>query len=67
MYNNITVDRLEQIQKEREQTQSDIAYQRWMQELQVGSRHIDRQPVLNANELMQDWDIKRFRVPVVTT
>jgi hypothetical protein len=64
---NITVERLEQIQREREQTMADTAYQRWAQELQVASMYIDRQPLLNARDAMQEWDTSRFRVPVVTT
>jgi len=64
---NITVERLEQIQQSREQTMADVAYQRWAQELQVASMYIDRQPLLNARDAMQEWDTSRFRVPVVTT
>ena len=64
---NITVERLEQIQREREQTMADTAYQRWAQELQVASMYVDRQPLLNARDAMQEWDTSRFRVPVVTT
>jgi hypothetical protein len=63
MYNNITVDRLEQIERDREQTMADVAYQRWMKDLQVGSRYIDRGLIHNANLAMQDWDASRFRVP----
>jgi ribosomal protein L20 len=63
MYNNISIERLEQIELERNQTIADLAYQRWMKELQVGSMYIDRQLIHNANLAMQDWDSKRFRVP----
>jgi len=67
MYNsNITVERLEQIQEEREQTMADVAYQRWAQELRVASMYIDRQPILNARDAMGEWDTSRFRVPVVS-
>lgn len=63
MYSNITVERLEQIERERQLTMGDVAYQRWMQELQVGNMYIDRKLIHNANLAMQDWDSKRFRVP----
>jgi len=63
MYSNITVERLEQIEAERNQTMADVAYQRWMKELQVGSRYVDRQLALNAQHAMQEWDSSRFRVP----
>jgi hypothetical protein len=63
MYNDISIERLEQIESERNQTMADVAYQRWMQELKVASMYIDRTPIHNANQAMQDWDITRFRIP----
>ena len=64
-YSNITVERLEQIQQERDQTMADVAYQRWMQELRVASLYVDRQLIHNAQQAMQEWDSSRFRVPDV--
>ena len=63
MYNNITVERLEQIEREREETMADVAYQRWMQDLRVASMYVDRQLIHNAQHAMQEWDITRFRIP----
>jgi uncharacterized protein (UPF0128 family) len=63
MYNNISVERLEQIEREREQTMADVAYQRWMKDLRVGTMYVDRQLIHNAQYAMQDWDTSRFRVP----
>ena len=63
MYSNITVERLQEIEHQRNQTMADVAYQRWMQELHVASRYIDRTPIHNANLAMQEWDMTRFRVP----
>jgi hypothetical protein len=63
MYKDITIERLEQIDQERQQTYADVAYQRWMQELKVASMYIDRQSMRNAVDLMQEWDTSRFRVP----
>jgi hypothetical protein len=60
---SITIERLEQIDREREQTYADQAYQRWMQELKVASMWVDRQSMRNAVDLMQEWDTSRFRVP----
>lgn len=65
MYNNITVERLEQIELERQLTMADLAYQRWMKDLKVGSMWIDRQPIHNANHAMQDWDSSRFNIEPV--
>jgi len=66
MYNNITVERLEQIQRERDLTMADQAYQRWMKDLQVGSRYIDRQLIHNANLAMQEWDSTRLDIERIT-
>jgi hypothetical protein len=66
MYNNITVERLEQIQRERDLTMADQAYQRWMKDLQVGSRWIDRQLIHNANLAMQEWDSTRLDIERIT-
>jgi hypothetical protein len=63
MYSNITIERLEQIEQERNQTIADVAYQRWMQDLKVGSRYIDNGYRLHSKDIMQEWDITRFRVP----
>mgnify|MGYP003338688482 CR=1 FL=1 len=69
VYSNISIERLQQIEQEREQTMADEAYQRWMQQLNVGSMYIDRTLVLNAQMAMQDWDSSRFNTDkiVVTT
>jgi len=62
MYHNISAERLEQIQEEREQTIADVAYQRWMKELNVGIMYIDKQPILNARQAMMEWDITRLYI-----
>lgn len=62
MYNNITVERLQQIQEDRERTMADIAYQKWMKDLNVASMWTDRQPILNARQAMNEWDIARFNI-----
>jgi len=66
MYNNITVERLQEIEQERNQTMADLAYQRWMQDLQVGSRWIDRKLIHNANLAMQEWDSTRLNIERIT-
>jgi hypothetical protein len=66
MYNNITVERLEQIELERHNTMADQAYQRWMKDLQVGSRWIDRRLALNAQHAMREWDSTRLDIERIT-
>jgi hypothetical protein len=62
MYKDITLERLQEIEQERNETMADVAYQRWMQELRVASMYIDRTPIHNAQHAMQEWDISRFRI-----
>ena len=62
MYKDISIERLQEIEQERNQTMADVAYQRWMQELKVASMYIDRTPIHNAQHAMQEWDISRFRI-----
>jgi hypothetical protein len=66
MYNNITVERLQEIEQERNQTMADVAYQRWMKELQVASMYVDRQLIHNANQAMQEWDSTRLNIERIT-
>jgi hypothetical protein len=66
MYNNITVERLQEIELERNQTIADLAYQRWMKDLQVGSMYIDRRLALNAQHAMREWDSTRLDIERIT-
>jgi len=66
MYSNITVERLEQIEQERNQTMADVAYQRWMKDLQVGSMYVDKTLIHNANQAMQEWDSTRLNIERIT-
>ena len=69
VYSNISIERLQQIEQEREQTMADVAYQRWMQQLNVGRLYVDRTLIHNAQSAMREWDSSRFNTTsiVVTT
>ena len=60
VYSNISIERLQQIEQEREQTMADVAYQRWMQQLNVGRLYVDRTLIHNAQSAMREWDSSRF-------
>lgn len=62
LLDTIPIERLEQITREREATQSDPLFHKWMQDLNVGRRWLDRTLILNAREAMRDWDITRLRI-----
>lgn len=52
---NTSIERLEQIELERIQTQSNPAYQDWVKNLNVSRLHIDREGILRANDMMKMW------------
>jgi len=65
MYNNISVERLEQIERERQQTLSDPLYREWLQALNVSSSYTDQSLIYNARQAMQEWDSTRFNIEPV--
>jgi hypothetical protein len=52
---NTSIERLEEIELERIQTQSNPAYQDWVKNLNVSRLHIDREGILRANDMMKMW------------
>ena len=68
MHNNrivldrVSVERLEQIEQERNQTYADPNFVAWMQELNVSGSYEDRTYILNAREAMRDWDATRLNL-----
>lgn len=63
---DITIERLEQIERERSETTASQAYQRWMQELKVASMYVDQTLIWNARQAMQEWDSSRFNTNRIT-
>jgi hypothetical protein len=57
---NTSIERLIEIEKEREQTMMDTKFQQWMKKLNVSRLHNDRQGILNANELMRQYDLSKY-------
>lgn len=64
LLDGITINRLEQIEIDRNQTYSDPNFQLWVQELNVSASWHDNTPIYNAREAMQEWDSSRFRLKV---
>lgn len=57
---HIPIERLEQIYKDREETQSDPLFRQWLKELNVSRMWLDKTLMYNAREAMRDWDITRL-------
>lgn len=53
---NISLERLIEIEQEREQTQSRKDYQKWVKELNVSRVYKDKEPIFRAREMMKDYD-----------
>lgn len=58
---NITIERLIEIEKEREQTMADKKFQQWMKKLNVSRLHTDKAGSLKANDLMRQYDLSRYK------
>lgn len=59
---NIAIDRLLEIESEREQTMSDPSFQNWMKDLGVSVVYKDREPVLRAKEMNANYDFSKLFV-----
>ena len=53
-YNN--TEKLEQLHRERQETQSMKEFQQWLSEMKIGSRIERREGIDRANEIMRQWD-----------
>jgi hypothetical protein len=52
---HITLERLQEIEAERAQTQLDPKFHTWMRDLHVGRLSIDRSGIMRANQMMEDY------------
>lgn len=52
---HISVERLQEIEQERAQTQLDPEFQSWMHELNIGRLCVNREGIVKANLMMQEW------------
>jgi hypothetical protein len=58
---NITVERLEQIEKERNKTMGDKNFQIWMKELNVSQSYQDRSSIINAMDIIKQYDYSEYK------
>jgi len=57
---NTTVERLIEIEQEREQTQSDPKFHEWMRQLNVSRMNIDKKGLLQAKDIMDQYDYSKY-------
>ncbi len=61
---NITIERLTEIEQEREQTMMDKQFQQWMKKLNVSRLYTDKTGIIKANELMDQYDLSKYKYVV---
>jgi hypothetical protein len=57
----LDLDRLQEIELEREQTKLDANYQKWVRELKVSRMYTDRTGILNAKDMLAQYDMLKLK------
>lgn len=57
-----SVDRLIEIENERQNTMNDPGFQTWVKELGVGVVYKDREPIHRAQDMMREYDFNKLFV-----
>ena len=52
---NISIKRLEQIDRERANTISNPEFQKWCKDMKIGARYTHREGINRANDMMAEW------------
>jgi hypothetical protein len=60
--NNISLERLEQIELERAATAADPKFQEWRRELNVSRSYSDPSARLNGAELTNQYDYSKYKI-----
>ena len=58
---NITIERLEQIEQERLETMANKKFQQWMKQLNVSQSYSEPTGIFNAREMNQQYDYKNYK------
>ena len=62
--NNVSIERLEEIEEERQQTLGDINFQLWMKELNVSQSYVELTSLLRAKDIVGQYDYSNYRYKV---
>ena len=58
---NISIERLEQIERERLETMANKKFQQWMKQLNVSQSYSEPTGKLNAREMNEQYDFKNYK------
>ena len=56
-----SIERLEQIEQERNETMLTTAFQEWFKQLNVSRLHVNQEGILNAKQIMTQWNTKNTK------
>lgn len=56
-----TIEKMEQLELERNQTMSDPAFQNWMRNLNVSQSYEDPTLRLNGKDVQSQYDVKKYQ------
>lgn len=57
---HITIERLQEIEAERAQTQADVNFHHWMEQLRVGKLCVNQDGVIKAQQMMENWNYSQL-------
>jgi len=62
---NVSIERLEEIELERQQTIGDSNFQTWMKELNVSQSYVEPTSLLRAKDIIEQYDYSKYRYKIV--
>ena len=62
--NNVSTERLEEIELERQQVMGDSNFQAWMKELNVSQSYVEPTPLLRGKDIIGQYDYSKYRYKV---
>ena len=62
--NKVSIERLEEIEEERQQTLGDSNFQLWMKELNVSQSYIELTSLLRAKDIVRQYDYSNYQYKV---
>ena len=59
---NVSIERLEQIEAERQETMNSSSFQEWVNNLRVSLCYSNPEPIINAREMNNQYDYSKNKV-----
>jgi hypothetical protein len=59
---NVSIERLKQIEQERQETVTNPAYQNWFKQLNVSQSYFNPEPLYNAKEMNVQYNFGKLKI-----